>query len=212
MNETTPTPPEKTVVLNNNPSCRLRTLVFVSLGLNALILAILFIGFLCHLHHRGARFEDYGGRGGHFHAMDRGFGRHFHKFGMNRGWKQQDMDMCQDGSCPVMDSMGMVSSGKEGFGPGSGTPPMGGPGRGMMAMGGAPSPTEMADRMTDHLVNQLSLTDDQKTKLRPIIEQQVAQMQKLMEDTKAKINPILDADQQKKLDQLKPPGPPPPKE
>lgn len=95
-----------------------------------------------------------------------------------------------------------------------------GPGMGMgmdMGKGGPPSPADMTDKILTHLSDQLSLTDDQKAKLRPVIEQQVSQMQKdmeaqhqamqkLMEDTKAKVKPILNADQQKQLDQIKLPG------
>jgi len=216
MSEPIPTPPEKTVIVNNT-SDRLRTLVYLSLGLNALILAVLIIaGFHHHrqLHQGFSRFGD-GPRGEHFRAMERGFDHRFHdfgghKFGMNRD--EEEMNGCDAGMCPAM-----------GSGPGPGAPLMGGPGMSMMGRGEPPSPTEMTDRMVNGLTNQLSLTEEQKTKLHPIIEQQVAQMQKdmeahrqamqkLMEETKAKIKPILDADQQKKLEQLKPPGPPASKE
>lgn len=125
--------------------------------------------------------------------------------------------------------MGMKPDGN-GFDMGMGRPPGGngsfggGPGMGMMGMdmgqNGPPSPAEMTDKILNGLSMRLSLTDDQKAKLRPIIEQQAAQlqkdmearrqaMQKLLDDTKTKIKPVLNADQQKQLDEIKLPGPPP---
>jgi Spy/CpxP family protein refolding chaperone len=75
----------------------------------------------------------------------------------------------------------------------------------------------MTDAILDMLTRSLTLTDDQKAKLKPIIEQQIAQVQKQMEaqrdalqkqmaDAKAQIKPILNAEQQKQLDALPIPG------
>ncbi len=197
MNETPASPSEKTVVVNKDTSCRLRTLVILSLGLNGLILAIFLIGFLCHLHQRHLQFLD---RGGRFQAMDqRDFSPRDRHFG---GRDFQGMG-----------AMGMRQGGmRDGAGMGMG-----------MDMGrkAPPSPADMTDKILNRLSKRLALTDDQKTKLRPIIEQQAEQlqkdmetrrqlMQKLMEDTKTKIKPVLNPDQQKQLDQVKLPGQPPP--
>jgi periplasmic protein CpxP/Spy len=86
-----------------------------------------------------------------------------------------------------------------------------GHGRGMMM-----SP----DAMLDHLSTELNLTDDQKTKIKPILEEQSKQMQQLRQDssspreerrakmkqihesTMTQVRPILNADQQKKLEEM----------
>ena len=95
---------------------------------------------------------------------------------------------------------------------------MGGP------MGAPPDPAKMTDNVLNMLSTKLTLTDDQKAKLKPIIADQVTQIQKDMEaqraamqkdieDAKAKIKPLLTPDQQKQLDALPIPGqkgPPPP--
>jgi ABC-type phosphate transport system auxiliary subunit len=86
---------------------------------------------------------------------------------------------------------------------------------------GPPDPARMSEDILNHLSTQLSLTDDEKTKIKPIVEAQVAEIQKQMEaqrlamqkqfeDTKAKIKPLLTADQQKQLDAMPLPGPKPP--
>jgi len=112
-------------------------------------------------------------------------------------------------------------------GPGFGgmPPPIGGPGSDNMpdtGIGQRPKgpllPAAMADIVLSRLAEKLTLTDDEKAKIRPIIEQQVADFEKQMEvqhaavqkqfeDTKAAIKPLLDADQQKQLDSLPLPGP-----
>ena len=112
-------------------------------------------------------------------------------------------------------------------GPGFGSmpPPIGGPGSGIIpdtgierGPNGPPPPAAMADFVLSRLAEKLTLTDDEKAKIRPIIEQQVtdfekqmevqhAAVQKQFEDTKAAIKPLLDADQQKQLDSLPLPGP-----
>jgi hypothetical protein len=91
----------------------------------------------------------------------------------------------------------------------------------MFSSMGKPDPARMTDGILNHLSTTLSLTDDQKAKIKPIIEQQVAEIQKQMEaqraamqkqieDGKAKIKPLLTADQQKQLDAMPLPGQKPP--
>jgi periplasmic protein CpxP/Spy len=76
------------------------------------------------------------------------------------------------------------------------------------------------DAMLDHLSTELNLTDDQKTKIKPILEEQSKQMQQLRQDTSSssedrhakmkqihentmsQVRPILNADQQKKLEEM----------
>jgi periplasmic protein CpxP/Spy len=81
---------------------------------------------------------------------------------------------------------------------------------------GMPSPEEQLDRMSQRL----NLTDDQKEKIKPILEDQAKQMQALRQDSSssqddrpmkfreireksmAQIRPILTSDQQKKMDEM----------
>lgn len=75
------------------------------------------------------------------------------------------------------------------------------------------------DAMLEHMSTELTLTDDQKAKIKPILEEQSKQMQDLREGTSAsedrrakmkqihentmsQIRPILTPDQQKKLDEM----------
>jgi hypothetical protein len=87
-----------------------------------------------------------------------------------------------------------------------------------MGMGMAGNPDQMTDAVLQHLSQQLSLTDDEKAKIKPLVEADVAEMQKnaqafretmqkQFEDAKAQIKPLLNADQQKQLDALPTPGP-----
>jgi hypothetical protein len=87
----------------------------------------------------------------------------------------------------------------------------------MMGDGAPPDPARMTDAILAHLTQELTLTDDQKAKIKPIVAAQVAQFQKDAEDRKAamqkefadgkaKIKPILNADQQKQLDAMPMPG------
>jgi Spy/CpxP family protein refolding chaperone len=87
----------------------------------------------------------------------------------------------------------------------------------MGRMDGPPSPQQHLD----HLSQMLNLTDDQKAKIKPIIEDTDAQSQSLRKDTSlspqdrmakmrelhekamAQVRPILNADQQAKLDSMK---------
>lgn len=212
MSEPSSTPTEKAAVVTSASLCRLWNLVIVSLALNGLILVLFILGAILH-HQQGPppRLADRGDREGRFEMMGPGgFGRHFHKFAMERRWEMRGFGggFRERGGMPM----------DKDFGSPPGMPGMMGPGPGQ---NGPPTPAQMTDKIVNGLTHQLSLTDDQKAKLRPIIEPQVTQMQKdmeaqrqamqkLMDDTKAKIKPILNADQQKQLDQIKlPPGPPP---
>jgi len=76
------------------------------------------------------------------------------------------------------------------------------------------------DAMLEHMSKELNLTDDQKTKIKPILEDQSKQMQDLRQNTSAseqdrhakmkqihestmsQLRPILTSDQQKKLDEM----------
>ena len=221
----TPTP-ASTVVVNDNGLCRLRTLTYVSLGLNALILASLLVCAIIHHHHKHHGFG--GGDGGRFEGQCQ-MGRHFHHFGgMDRGWGRPD-----GGRFGERDGNGMKfrdrEDGGKGFGDRDGGPRGfgGGPGmpgrHGMMGEGknGPPDPAKMTDGILNHLTTTLTLTDDEKAKIKPIIADQVAQMQKEMEAQraatqkqieagKAKIRPLLTPDQQKQFDAMPLPGQKPP--
>ena len=77
-----------------------------------------------------------------------------------------------------------------------------------------------ADAQLDHMSQTLNLTDDQKTKIKPILEDSMKQMQTVRQDTSlsqedrrskmqqihestmSQIKPILNADQQKKLESM----------
>jgi hypothetical protein len=214
MAETSPSSTEKTVVVNNNHLCRLWTLTYISLGLNALILAVLVACAIIHHHHKHHGFAGRDGRGGGRceGQCQMGSGPRFHHFGgmgMNRGWGRPD------------GSRGGREGGPAAFGGGPGMPGMGGMPGMMGGPMGKPDPAKMTDGILNHLSTTLTLTDDQKAKIKPIIEQQVAEIQKQMEaqraamqkqieDGKAKIRPLLTADQQKQLDAMPLPGQKPP--
>ena len=86
-----------------------------------------------------------------------------------------------------------------------------GHGRGMMMS---------SDEMLEHMSKELNLTDDQKTKIKPILDEQMKQMQdarqstsgsqqdrrakmkQIHENTMSQIRPILNSDQQKKLEEM----------
>ena len=81
-----------------------------------------------------------------------------------------------------------------------------------------------ADAQLEHMSQALNLTDDQKTKIKPILEDSMKQMQQLRQDTSlsqedrrakmqqihesamSQIKPILTDDQQKKLESMHGPG------
>ena len=194
MSEPNPTPPstEKTVAVSNFPPLRrLWTLIIISLALNGLILLLLVVGSIAHRPHAG--------------------------FAPGPRWM------------PPIDRPGFSEMPPPIGGPGFGgvPPPIGGSGSGSMpdtgilqGPQGPPPPAAMADFVLSRLAEKLILTDDEKAKIRPIIEQQVtdfekqmedqhAAVQKQFEDTKAAIKPLLDADQQKQLEALPLPGPNP---
>jgi len=197
---------ERTVVVTNSHLCRLWTLTIASLILNTLILVLLVAGAIIHHHHR--QHHGFAGRdGGCFQGQcPMGFGPRFHHYGgmgMNRGWGRPD------------GFRGGRDGGPAALGGGPGMPGMGG----MMGAGksGPPDPARMTDAILDHLSTTLTLTDDQKAKIKPIIEPKVAEihkrmeaqraaMQKQIEDAKARIKPLLTADQQKQLDAMPLPG------
>jgi len=210
MAETTPSTPEKTVVVNSNQHCRLWTLTLISLALSGVILALLAAGFICH-HFRHHHHHGFGGGEGRFGmAGGRGFGQGFHHFrggfgghGMMDGGRGEGM---KDDDGMMMGGRGMRH---DGFGGGM----MGGE----RGQNGPPDPAKMADRMLNHLSTKLTLTDDEKAKIKPIIQAQADQMQKgreaelqahekAMADTKAKIKVLLTPDQQKLLDEMPQPG------
>jgi Spy/CpxP family protein refolding chaperone len=77
-----------------------------------------------------------------------------------------------------------------------------------------PGPHHMMGNPLDHLSKDLGLTDDQKTKVQPIIDQAKPQMKAiheeamqkmhaLMESTGAQIRPMLTPEQQQKFDAMK---------
>lgn len=196
MAEILPSPNDKNVIVPTSHLCKLWTMTVVSLVLNAVIICLLLVGAIMH-HHQMQRDRGFADRG------ERHFGR---MMGMNQGW-----------------------NGPQGFrgGPGGrfeGSNPMGGgPGmdgvRGMKGgdKGGPPDPARMSENILDHLSQKLSLTDDEKAKIKPIINQQVTEIQKQMEaqraamkkqieDARAKIKPLLTIDQQKQLDAMPLPG------
>jgi protein CpxP len=94
---------------------------------------------------------------------------------------------------------------------------MGGPHDHMGRMGGPPSPQQHLD----HLARMLNLTDDQKAKIKPILEDESTQVQSLHQDTSlsmqdrrtkmrgihdttmSQIRSVLTSDQQAKLDSMK---------
>lgn len=231
MAETTPTTSETTVVVNKNHLCRLWTFTLISLSLNALILIILVVGCILHHHMEGRHHKHgFGCRGhegcGRFEKHEH---REFHQF---RGgpWGKPGFDRNRfddegNGGMGFRDRGDREDGGDRGprdggFGKGPGGPGMMGMGgRGGMGRGpqGPPDPAKMTDMMLNHLSEKLTLTDDEKAKIKPILEAQAAQMQKdmeaqratmqkSMEDTRAKIKPLLTPDQQKQLDAMPVPG------
>jgi Spy/CpxP family protein refolding chaperone len=103
-----------------------------------------------------------------------------------------------------------------GMGGGQGPGPGQGPGRGPGGPGGGFGP----DAQLERYAQQLNLTDDQKAKIKPILEDQAKQMQALRDDTSVsqedrrakfttireatskQIRALLNADQQKKFDDM----------
>jgi len=229
-----PTTVEKTVVVDNRQYCRLWTFTLISIALNVVILATLLIcGIMHHRnHHKHHGFGERGGcgdQGGRreFAGQRGGFGggREFHHFrGMGvpgQGWgRAGGFDRGGQGPMDMRGGAGMGGEHNFGGGMGRGRDRMGGGFSGPGMMGGpnqTPDPAKMTDMILNQLTAKLTLTDDQKAKMKPIIQDQVRQMQKdmearraamqkSMEDSKAKIRPFLNADQQKQLDAMQLPG------
>jgi hypothetical protein len=214
MADTPPSSNEKAVVANNSHLCRLWTLTIASLTLNVLILALIVVGAIIHHHqkHHGFAGRD-GYNSGRFEGQCQMGGPRFHHFGgmgMERGWGRPEGfrgDRDRDERGPG--------------GPPPGMPAMGGMHGMMDGPGGKPDPAKMTEMMLNNLSQKLTLTDDEKAKIKPIVEQQVAEiqkqreaqraaMQKQIEEGKAKIKPLLTPEQQKQLDAMPLPGQKPP--
>lgn len=204
---------EKTVVVTSAQHCRLWTLTIISLALNGIILILLVVGFICH-HHRHHHHHGFGGGEGCFGMAGReGLGHGFHHFhgGFGGGDMMGNSEMMKDGfDGDRMEGHGMRHGGL-GFGGGMMERD------GERGQNGPPDPARITDKMLDHLSAKLTLTDDEKAKIKPIITAQVDQMQKnreaarqahekAVEDTRAKIKAFLTPDQQKLLDAMPKPG------
>jgi hypothetical protein len=241
MNETpsSPSGADRTVVVNATSIGRLRTLTTISLVLNGLIILFLLL-VIIGAHHKNKNREGSGGRDGYggrgyscenFHG---GFRHHFHHFGYG-GFGGGREGGFGSGARFGEDHGFGGNGGGFGFHGGRGGPEGGfggpssfGPRNGGMAFGGQPQggfgggmenrdPAQMTDAIVAHLAQMLSLTDDQKAKIKPLVQADVEGFQKdaealrqtmakRIEDAKAKIKPILNADQQKELDQMPVPG------
>ena len=239
MPDTTPISTEAALAIMNAQLRRVWQFTYVSIGLNVLILAVFLVCAIAS-HHRhnkhgfargggwgrggGHCMMQWGGRGG----FGGGHGFRHGGMGMQGGWGKHGgfngprppMGFQNKGGWDGPGSMGMGGPGMRGDrGPGMGGPGGGGFGmRGMMGGGeNAPDPAKVTDMVLGRLSTQLNLTDDQKAKMKPIIQDQVTQMQKDMEarrqamqkamdDTKAKLKTLLNADQQKQLDAIPLPG------
>ncbi len=171
---------------------RLWTLTVLSLTVNFLIIVLIVIGVISH-HHQQTH-DRFAQRMAMMRMMHGGFGG----MGMNRGFGP----------------MGGFRGGPGGPGGGFGGNMNGGPGGGSKPGGEGLPPNEAILQM---LTQKLSLNDDEKAKVKAIIDSHVAEVQKQMEaqhaavkaqaeDAKAKIKPLLTPDQQKELDALPLPG------
>ena len=190
--------PSNTVVVPAGHLGRLWTMTVVSLVLNAVIIVLLLVGAIIHHHQMHREFRGGFDRFGSYRQMAWGPGGG-RMMGMNPGWGRPG-----------------------GFRGGPG--PMGGPGMGGMMggdKGGPPKPANMSQDILDHLAQKLDLTDNEKAKIKPILDEKVAEIRKQMEaqqesnrkqleDAKAKIRPLLTPDQQKELDEVPVPGQKPP--
>jgi hypothetical protein len=214
---------EKTIVVTNNQLCRLWTFTYISIGLNVLILCLFVICAIVHHHGHHKHHHRHGGDGGRREQGDFGRGgQGFHHHG--GGWGGQQGWGNRGGGGGDRQGGGFRGNGFGGQGPGmmGGNPGMGPGGFGMRGMRGGenntpPDPAKMTDMLLNQLSAKLTLTDDEKAKIKPIILEQTTQMQKdmeaqrlarqkAMEDTKAKIKALLTPDQQKQLDAIPLPG------
>jgi hypothetical protein len=222
MPDQTPAAPER-IVVNR---ATLGTLTIVSLSFNALIFLLLLLGLVFHHHPPGPPplgkmgpdrgWADEGGRGD-MHSRHHPFG------GETRGWDRgpgfgRDAGMGRDGD-DRRGGFGMAQDGdrdegRDGFHGGPRHPGMNAGAPDWTKDMHRPSAMKLTDHIMDHLIDTLALTDVESTQIRPVIEAQVAQIQKdmeaakqaqikSMEDTTAKIRTMLNADQQKQLDALK---------
>ena len=208
---------------------RLRRLTVISLCVNGLVLFLILLGAVLH-HHHHKKDHDRGDGGGEFSRHDDGDrGFHHHRFMDRGGWERPGGGFGRDEGGRDFDRHGPEQGGGADFdhhgfgqegGPG-GEGPGGfgghGHGGGMMGPGMPHDPAQMTDGILAHLTQQLTLTDDQKARIKPIIADGVAQfqkdaedrkaaMQKQIADAKARIKPILNADQQKQFDAMPMPG------
>jgi hypothetical protein len=241
---TNPTLTDRVVLLNDPAYIRLRRLTYFSLGLSGLLLLLFLIGAIMHHHHmKMEKMAKHGGPGGPgggcpechgFGGRGMGMGMergrwHHHEHGWDRdggGWGHQEG--FRDGG----DRFGMMDRDDRGFdhhgfgrdgddrGGFDRHEGMGGMGMGMDRKGmdqNPPDPAMMTDEILNHLTRQLTLTDDEKAKIKPIVLAQVTDIQKeeqahrqafekQIEDGKAKIRALLTPDQQKELDALPTPG------
>jgi hypothetical protein len=225
MPDTTPASPERTVVVSPRRSLLITILTIA----NSVVLALIIVGLIVH-HHRMKHEHEHGfARGGRdggdqceygfhdrFHDGFRGGFHHFRHFGYGGG---PGFDR-QGGF--GQDRFGGPGGDSFGFHHGMGGMGMGNRGgmdmpRGGMGAGMTGNPDQMTDAILQHLSTQLSLTDDQKVKIKPLVQADVVQfqknaqtlrdaMQKQFQDAKAQIRPLLNADQQKQLDALPTPG------
>ena len=202
MPDTLPSSGDRTVVIH-----RFGPLTWISLAFNALILLLILFGMAAH-HHR-QQMADRGASGdrcpwqrgeaqgpGDFHRRDFG---HMHpswqhdRFGEEREHDHRDWN----------------DSGHSGWSE-SRPNDFHGPDR-------PPTPVPSTEAMTDRfmllMTDKLALTDPESAKIRPIVQDQIAQFQKDMEaqkaahqkmidDAKTRIRPLLTPDQQKQFDQL----------
>jgi hypothetical protein len=199
----------------NNEIRRLRRWTTVSLTFNGLVLLLIVVGAIIHHHREQQGFSGHNGYGGgRCENQGRfGGGHPFHHFGGPGGGRQGGFGGGRFGG----DRFRGGNDGSSRFGENQGGQGRFGRGPGGSGMGATPDPAKMTDMILNHLSQKLTLTDDEKAKIKPIIEQQVADrqkqmeaqsaaMQKQMEDAKAKIKPLLTPDQQKQLDAMPLPG------
>ena len=191
---------------------RLWTLTIASLALNGIILCLIVVGAIVH-HHRLER--GFGDHGQGFRFQDRGpgeWGPRFHRFGGYNWGPRGGFDRggrFGDNGGPGFGGERWGHGFRGGVGMGRGGPGDSGPEMPSINPG-KPDPAKMSEMILNHLSQRLSLTEDEKAKIKPIIDQQIeaqrAAMQKQMQDTKAKIRALLTPDQQKQLDALPLPG------
>ncbi|HUB66035.1 MAG TPA: hypothetical protein VL981_00960 [Candidatus Methylacidiphilales bacterium] len=171
--------------------------------------------------YRDRRFDRDGGRGGHRHGHG--------SFGGKRGGRHGHGQRGFGGGHKGDGHRGSGGNGPGKFNQERGGGFWGGMGRGfgMRGMMGGPNgqadPAKATDAILNRLTRRLTLTADQQAKIKPIILQQVTDMQKQMDaqrqamqklvtNTKAQIKALLTPDQQKQFDAMPLPGqrPPPP--